>query len=176
MADAPEKRPTGHDLYEACLSGVQDRPFIPRLRSDPPAFHPLPHNLLQFREQEGKEEREKRLHELWKRLPNSNYHGPESAASRKFPAGEPLTAHNAEEMRRMYEDELLRKCGGYTVNERPSHIRWTEFRRYVEAKEVGEYVALCARHTFKMMVQSYGLSSMMNWISTVMDISMLRNW
>ncbi|OJA18971.1 hypothetical protein AZE42_00332 [Rhizopogon vesiculosus] len=132
---APEKRPTGHDLYESCLSGAQDRPFIPRLRSDPPPFHPLPHSLLEFREQEGKEDRERRLLELWKRLPNSSYHESEVAGSRICHAGEPLTVQKAEEMRKVYEDELLRKCGGHTMNERPSHIRWSEFRRYAEAKE-----------------------------------------
>ena len=149
MADAPEKRPTGHDLYELCLSGAQDRPFIPRLRSDPSPFHPLPRNLLDFRNQEGKEERERHLYELWKRLPNSSYHGSDMAGSITFPADEPLTAHKAELMKKVYEDELLRKCGGHTIHEHSSHIRWTEFRRYAEAKEAGTYIVLCACHTFE---------------------------
>ena len=176
MANAPEKRQTGHEIYESCLSGAQDRPFIPRLRSDPPPFHPLPHSLLEFREQEGKEQREKHLHELWKRLPNSNYHGSDVAASKWLPAGEPLTAHRAEVMRRVYEDELFRKCCGHTTDERPTHIRWTEFRRYAEAKEAGMYIVLCVWHTAETITQSYGLSSMMNLILTVMVISIPRSW
>jgi solute carrier family 25 (mitochondrial phosphate transporter), member 23/24/25/41 len=175
MADAPEKCPTGHDLYESCLSGAQDRPFIPRLRSDPPPFHPLPHSLLEFRQQEGKEERERRLQELWRRLPNSSYHGSDIAGSRKFPSGERLTVHKAEEMRRVYEDELLRKCGGHTMNEQPNHIRWPEFRRYAEAKEAGKWIILYARHTFETTDQSCGLSFTMNWTLMAMAISMRRN-
>lgn len=135
MADVPEKHPTSRELYESCLSGAQDRPFIPRLRSDPPSFYPLPHSLLEFRKQEGEEERERRLYELWKRLPNSSYHGSEVTAPRMFPSGEPFMAQRAEDMRKVYEDELLGKCGGHTTDERPSHIRWPEFRRYAETKE-----------------------------------------
>jgi len=151
MADTSDQHSTGRELYESTLSGALDRPFIPRLRSDPPSFHPIPHNLLQFRAQEGKEERERRLHELWKRLPNSSYHGSEVAASRTFPAGEPLTAHKAEEMRKVYEEELLGKCGCHTTNERPSHIRWPEFRRYAEAKEAGKHFNLSARHILRRL-------------------------
>lgn len=142
MADAPEKHPTSRELYESCLTGAHDRPFIPRLRSDPPPFHLIPHNLLEFRKQEGKEERERHLHELWKHLPNSSYHGSGVAASRTFPAGDPLAAQRAEEMKKVYDDELLGKCGGHITNERPSHIRWPEFRRYAETKEAGEYFVL----------------------------------
>ncbi|KAG1872678.1 mitochondrial carrier [Suillus tomentosus] len=135
MADAPEKHPTSRELYESCLAGAHDRPFIPRLRSDPPPFHLVPHNLLEFRKQEGKEERERHLHELWTHLPNSSYHGSGVAASRTFPAGDPLAAQRVEEMEKVYDDELLGKCGGHITNERPSHIRWPEFRRYAETKE-----------------------------------------
>lgn len=155
--DAVEKHPTSRELYESCLSGAQDRPFIPRLRSDPPSFNPLPHSLLEFRKQEGKEERERRLHELWKRLPNSSYHGSEVAPSRTLPAREPLTAQRAEEMRKVYEDELLGKFGCHITNERPSHIRWPEFRRYAETKEAGECFILCSGYFLRRRLELWSI-------------------
>ncbi|KAF9226538.1 mitochondrial carrier [Gyrodon lividus] len=125
---------TGREIYEACFSGAQDRPFIPRLRSDPPP-HDIPHSLLEFRGQEAKEIRERRLYDLWKRLPNSGFHGSETAAARCILPDEMLTPEKAADMRRIYEDELLGRCGGHISNERPTHIRWPEFRKYAEAKE-----------------------------------------
>ncbi|KIJ70031.1 hypothetical protein HYDPIDRAFT_121357 [Hydnomerulius pinastri MD-312] len=137
MAEASARPPipTGREIYEASFSGAQDRPFIPRLRSDPPSYHPIPHSLLEFRQLEGKENRERRLHDLWKRLPNSSHHGSETAAARVIAPDETLTADNAEDMRRIYEDELLGRCVGHISSERPTHIRWSEFRKYAETKE-----------------------------------------
>ncbi|KAF9247285.1 mitochondrial carrier [Melanogaster broomeanus] len=127
--------PTGREIYEASFSGAQDRPFIPRLRSDPPPYHPTPHSLDDFREQEGKETRERRLYDIWKHLPNSSFHGSDTAATRGILHGETLIPEKAEHMRRIYEDELLGRCGRHIPNERPTHIQWPDFRKYAEAKE-----------------------------------------
>ncbi|KAG9317394.1 mitochondrial carrier [Chiua virens] len=115
VASSSRPKPTGRELYEACLSGVRDRPFIPRLRSDTLPYRPIHHSLVEFREQEGKENRERRLHELWRRLPNTNFQGSEAAATLGTSFGEPLTPEKAENMRRVYEDELLRRCGGHNL-------------------------------------------------------------
>lgn len=130
--------PTGREIYEACLSGIRDRPFIPRLRSDPLPYHPTPHSLLEFREQEGKENRERRLHDLWRRLPKTHFQGSEAAATLGVSLGELLTPEMAENMRRVYEDELLRRCGGHISSQTPTHIPWPDFRGYAEAKEAGQ--------------------------------------
>ena len=61
--------PTRREVFEASLAGAQTRPFIPRLRSDPPPYQPLPHSLVEFRVQEGRENREHRLKQLWYSLP-----------------------------------------------------------------------------------------------------------
>lgn len=131
-------QPTGREIYEACLSGVRDRPFIPRLRSDPLPYRPIPYNFLEFREQEGKENRERRLHDLWRRLPNTRFQGSETAATLGISPGESLTPEKAENMWGVYEDELLRRCGGHISSQRPTHIPWPEFRDYAEAKEAGQ--------------------------------------
>ncbi|KAG8218571.1 mitochondrial carrier, partial [Butyriboletus roseoflavus] len=125
----------GREIYEACLSGVRDRPFIPRLRSDPLPYHPTPNSLHEFREQEGEENRERRLHDLWRHLPSPHFQGSDTAATLGISFGEPLTPEKAENMRRVYEDELRRRCGGHTSSRRPTHISWPEFQVYAEAKE-----------------------------------------
>ncbi|KAH7887680.1 mitochondrial carrier [Phlebopus sp. FC_14] len=136
MVEGPSKlHPTGRHIYEASLSGAQDRPFIPRLRSDPPTYNPIPHSLQEFREQEGEENREHRLRELWKRLPSSNYHASKTAATRVVRPGEAMTAEMAADMSRTYEDELLGRCSGHVSSGQPTQIRWPEFRKYAEAKE-----------------------------------------
>ncbi|KAG6331864.1 hypothetical protein ID866_7231 [Astraeus odoratus] len=130
--------PTNRETFEAIFAGAQDRPFIPKLRSDPPSRHPIPHSLLEFREQEGQENRERRLYDIWKRLPNSSYRGSDGVATRPSPPRDTLTSdEGTEAMRKIYEDELLGRCcgGGHTMEGRSTHIRWSEFRKYAESKE-----------------------------------------
>ena len=138
VASSSHPQPTGREIYEACLVGVRGRPFIPRLRSDPLPYRPIPSSLLEFREQEGKENRERRLHDLWRRLPNTRSQGSETAATLGTSLGESLTPEKAENMRRVYEDELLRRCGGHISSPRLTHLPWPEFRDYAEAKEAGQ--------------------------------------
>ena len=131
-------KPTGQEIYDACLSGVQDRPFIPRLRSDPLLHRPIPDSLLEFREQEGEETRERRLHDLWRHLPSTHLQGSDTVAAPGIAFGEPLTPEKAENLRRVYEDELLRRCSGHISSQKLTHIPWPDFRQYAEAKEAGQ--------------------------------------
>jgi solute carrier family 25 (mitochondrial phosphate transporter), member 23/24/25/41 len=133
-------RPNGRNIYEASLSGEQTRPFIPRLRSDHPKYSPIPHSLVEFRNQEGRDVRKQRLHDLWKQLPKPTQHGLNADPSAKTIAvkdDEALTLQKAQRLKSMYENELLGRCGGHIVGPLPSHIRWKDFKKYAEAKEVG---------------------------------------
>jgi len=116
------------------LSIPEDRPFIPHLRSDSPTSRP--HTLAAFREAEGRENRKRRLMELWKSLPEvlQNTH------VRSSTQGEPsqLTLEKAEALKAMYTSELLLHCATPPSGARPQHIGWREFKSYAEAKEVGQ--------------------------------------
>ncbi|KZT20402.1 mitochondrial carrier [Neolentinus lepideus HHB14362 ss-1] len=130
--------PSNREIYEACLSGAQERPYIPRLRSDPPAYHPLSHSLLEFRQQEGAEERELWLRELWKRLPKRKLANvDEEAVSKAIPVldNTSLTPERAKKLQEMYEDELVGTCNSNGLGLTRLHIGWKEFKRYAEQKE-----------------------------------------
>lgn len=134
-----ENTPSGRRIYEATLSGAQDRPPIPRLRSDPPPYHPLPHTLDEFREAEGREARKGRLQELWKRLPMLTLRdrGTHLHNTSKPGDTDELTVEKAESLKAIYNQELLGHCGqGSGVQ--PGRIGWKEFKEYAQAKEVGE--------------------------------------
>jgi len=139
MASSSSHRPTARDVYEASLSGAQDRPYIPMLRSDPPVYQVIPVNLREFRALESPEERERRLRELWGRFPKRNP-GPQvddEEVSRKYPIREDglVNAESAKRLEAMYEDELLGQCGGQTLGFMHRNITWKEFVKYVDAKE-----------------------------------------
>ncbi|KAH9951624.1 mitochondrial carrier [Amylocystis lapponica] len=130
---------SARQVYEASLSGVQSRPYLPRLRSDPPAYHPIPRSLVEFRAQEREEDKEKRLRQLWSRLPNRNH--PPHTGGETLARGSPvkddgsLTAEGAKQLEEMYEVELLGRCGGNTEGFPTRNISWEEFVKYTEAKE-----------------------------------------
>ncbi|TCD68192.1 hypothetical protein EIP91_011364 [Steccherinum ochraceum] len=131
--------PSSREIFEASYSGAQSRPFIPRLRSDPPPYHPLPNNLVEFREQEGRTRREQRLREVWLRLPKRRNHddADDEEIARKYPVRKDgvLTRESAKELEEMYEDELVGRCGGHTSGFRRRSIGWREFREYAAQKE-----------------------------------------
>lgn len=137
--DDAQRQPTGKEIFDASFTGAQNRPFIPRLRSDPPAYHPLPHSLLEFRELEGANRREQRLQDLWRSLPKRSHHNgnDDEEIGRKYPVRSDgsLTAESAKQLEEMYEDELLGHCGGHTSGFLRRSIGWKEFRLYAEAKE-----------------------------------------
>jgi solute carrier family 25 (mitochondrial phosphate transporter), member 23/24/25/41 len=133
MSASPDQPPHRRDVFEGSLSGSQARPFIPKLRSDPSPWQPLPRNLAEYREQDGKEKREARLYALWRRLPTRRptlEH--EDQWTNVIHTG--LNPERAERLRAMYEDELMRRCasGGTTS------IDWNDFLEYADRKEAGK--------------------------------------
>lgn len=137
-----ERHPSRRDVFEGSISGAQDRPFIPRLRSDPTFNGRLESSLEAFRQAEGRELRKKRLLSLWKKLPhNGNAEGHDISQS---PLGSiPVKEHDsldrdtAEKLARMYEDELMRRCQGMDDAGPSQAVTWTEFKNYAFAKESG---------------------------------------
>jgi solute carrier family 25 phosphate transporter 23/24/25/41 len=116
------------------LSIPADRPLIPHLRSDSPMSRP--HSLAEFREAEGRENRKRRLTQLWKSLPevlqNTKIKSSTQGESSR------LTPEKAQSLKAMYNNELLQHCAIPPSGTRPPHIGWREFKSYAEAKEVGE--------------------------------------
>lgn len=143
---ASETAPSSsRDVYEASYDGAQDRPFIPRLRSDPAPYHPIPRTLAEFRNQEGRAERKRRLQALWKLLPQSRHSSApgdvkDSTRSTTSLKEENLTAERAAKLKDIYDQELIGRCspreGSSQSSEHP--IPWPEFRDYALAKEAGE--------------------------------------
>lgn len=130
--------PCGRDIYEGSLSGAQDRPFIPRLRSDPPSFHPLSRTLEDFRSSEGQDEREQRLRALFKKLPRRRKHAGNTRPAGAVPSSSTeilsLTKEKAERLTEIYEEELRKRCAEESVET----ISWSEFKRYADNKEAGK--------------------------------------
>ena len=140
-------RPTRREVFEASLAGAQTRPFIPRLRSDPPAYQPVPHNLVEFRAQESKEHRERRLKRLWLSLPKrqkiDHDESEDEEVARAYPveSDHALTAESAQRLQEMYQDELLNRCRKHSAGFLQRRIGWLEFEKYAEAKEAGACLA-----------------------------------
>ncbi|KAH9938193.1 mitochondrial carrier [Fomitopsis serialis] len=136
--------PSNRALYEACLAGAQDHPYIPRLRSDPPPYQFIPHSLQEFRAQEGPDERDKRLRDLWSRLPQRDGTHHEDEDSAQLGAGVDgttalsdgaLTTEMAKRLQGMYEAELRSQCGAHTSGFLHRGVSWSEFRKYADSKE-----------------------------------------
>lgn len=130
--------PHRRDVFEGSFSGAQTRPFVPRLRSDPSPWHPLPRSLAEYREKEGKEKREARLRALWRRLPTRRTTLEHDGAW--IHVNQPgMNSERAERLRDMYEDELMRRCtpGGTTS------IDWKDFLEYADKKEAGKSMETC---------------------------------
>ncbi|TRM67766.1 mitochondrial carrier domain-containing protein [Schizophyllum amplum] len=118
---------TRRQAYDSTMSGAQRPPYLPPLRSDQQIYRPLPHTLEEFRQQEGKPWRKKRLQDLYHRLLQSP---PE--ANHDAPDGQPVdeqswTPERAQRLKSKYDAELYRRCGG--------HIGWRAFKEYAESKE-----------------------------------------
>jgi solute carrier family 25 phosphate transporter 23/24/25/41 len=135
-------------VYDASISGTQDRPYIPHLRSDPPSYHSLPRTLAEFREQEGRAYRKARLRALWKQLLaalESDAEDANSDGATTWPVGgtTTLTPETARQMRKMYDRELMGRCKS------AGHIEWKEFKKYAEDKEAGQSLSLSCHRTSK---------------------------
>lgn len=133
---------SNRDVFEATLSGQVQAPHIPRLRSDPPAYHPIPHSLLEFRRLEGRAERKQKLQELWRAtnqrlssVTDHTPHGDNTCSPTVDPNG--ITPEKARQLKDMYDTELVHKL---TKPNKPScsdghRISWHEFKQYALAKE-----------------------------------------
>ncbi|KAI0322512.1 mitochondrial carrier [Amylostereum chailletii] len=141
-SEEPPRGPTKRDIYEGSLSGAQDRPFIPTLRSDPPVVpEPLPRSLVEFRELEGNEHRKALLRELWHRLPSLIQQIQQNVESEEGSAlvGEqpqPLTPERARKIRSAYVRELVGTCTSPSGERSSGNIGWKEFKEYALQKEV----------------------------------------
>ncbi|KAF8505614.1 mitochondrial carrier [Russula emetica] len=118
-------------VYDGSISGAQDRPYVPHLRSDLPSYHPLPRSLAEFRAQEGREYRKARLRALWKQLLAAVDSDAAGSDVPTYPMGNStvLTPESARQMRKTYERELMGRCKS------SGHIEWKEFKKYAEDKE-----------------------------------------
>jgi solute carrier family 25 (mitochondrial phosphate transporter), member 23/24/25/41 len=125
-------------VFDGSISGAQDRPYIPHLRSDTPTYHPLPRSLAEFREQEGRAYRKARLRALWKQLLaalDSDVEDAEVDRATTLPvvgSNTALTPETARQMRKMYGRELMGRCKS------AGRIEWKEFKKYAESKEAGQ--------------------------------------
>jgi solute carrier family 25 phosphate transporter 23/24/25/41 len=113
---------------------TQGRPYIPRLRSDPPSWHWLPRTLSEYREREGKQNREARLRVLWQRLPKER-RGLEYDDSQLWTNE---TDMDSTLLWSTYEDELIRRCSASGT----APITWPDFLDYADKKETGEHSVL----------------------------------
>ena len=150
--------PTRREVFEASLAGAQTRPFIPRLRSDPPPYQPLPHSLVEFRVQEGRENREHRLKQLWYSLPKKQKLEHDESEDEKVAkecsveGDHTLTAESAQRLEEMYQDELVSRCRKDTAGFLHRNISWLEFQKYAEAKETG---ACCPRVSHLIQITNF---------------------
>lgn len=141
-----DDKPSKKEIYENTLSGTHDQRRFPLLRSDSHSHQRLAHSLSDFKAQEGAQ-REERLKEVWKRLPNilattSSGSGNITVSSKD--GATTLTQEKANELKEMYQNELLGRCrhdadapatSGTSGSAPP--ISWKNFYKYAEAKEVG---------------------------------------
>jgi solute carrier family 25 (mitochondrial phosphate transporter), member 23/24/25/41 len=128
-------------VYDGSISGAQDRPYVPHLRSDLPSYHPLPRSLAEFRAQEGREYRKARLRALWKQLLAAVDSDAAGSDAPTYPVGNntALTPESARQMRKTYDRELMGRCKS------SGHIEWKEFKKYAEDKEVGQSLSRSLR-------------------------------
>ena len=117
-------------------STPSDRVYIPHKTSDPVASRQL-RSLADFREREGRENRKRRLQELWKSLP-AVLHEPRNRSQVRGEPGE-LTPEKAEGLQEIYDRELLNLCATpKSSGAQTRHIGWKEFKAFAEKKEVGK--------------------------------------
>ena len=115
------------------------RSYVPHLPSDPPVSA-QPRTLPEFREREGRANRECRLHEIWKSLPDV-LHEPHNRSKVHMDPGQ-LTPEKAEGLQKMYDRELLDLCATHPSAGQAPHVGWKKFKEFAEKKEVGKSLAL----------------------------------
>ncbi|KZS97948.1 mitochondrial carrier [Sistotremastrum niveocremeum HHB9708] len=130
--------PSRREIYEGTLSGALDPQPIPHLQTDNTAHKPIPRSLADYRAQEKPEEREARLRALWRQIPRleSTKITSDGRTSRIPVTEHPnITPERAEELRKMYADELLQRCSDKTSPNNAKGLGWKAFQAYADHKE-----------------------------------------
>ena len=113
------------------------RPFILCLRSDR-LIQPPPQTLAEYHQIEGRDNRKRRLRQIWQSLPDILKQSPiPHEASVENGDDRHMSFEKVESFRAMYDRELLLLCKTPAVGSREPRISWREFRVYAEAKEAG---------------------------------------
>lgn len=114
-----------------------DRPFVPCLRSDR-LIQPPPQSLAEYHQIEGRDNRKRRLRQIWQSLPDILKQSPiPHDASFENGDGRHMPFEKLESFKAMYDRELLLLCKIPAVGSQELHIGWREFKEYAEAKEAG---------------------------------------
>lgn len=103
-----------------------------------------PRTLSEFRQEEGRDNRKRRLQALWRHIVERGYIFDQDPKCQT--AGEVETT-KAEQLRTVYEKEFVGRVGGHAApagSHRIVDIEWKDFKKYAEAKEVGAYL-ICSR-------------------------------
>lgn len=134
---APEP-PSRRELFEQSLTGAANRPPFPHLQHDAHfSDRPIPTSLDDYRAQETPQERNERIHALWLQLralrqrPITN--GPISQAP--LLGRTSITSERAEELRKIYFDELVNQCQSNGGPSSSQGIDQKTFQTYVDQKE-----------------------------------------
>lgn len=110
----------------------------PTGRSSLPSDSPdpsQPQTLAEFREEEGRANRKRRLQALWKSLPDVLL-GPHNGLQVYMDTCQ-LTPEKAKSLQKMYDRELVDLCATYPSTGEALHIGWRKFKEFAEKKEVG---------------------------------------
>jgi len=124
-------------------SNDKEKVTVPAGRSHLPADSPVsaqPRTLAEFREQEGRANRRRRLQEIWKSLPDV-LHEPHNRSQVHMDPAQ-LTQEKAESLQKMYDRELLNLCSTRPSAGQAPHIGWKKFKEFAEKKEVGKSLSL----------------------------------
>jgi solute carrier family 25 (mitochondrial phosphate transporter), member 23/24/25/41 len=113
------------------------RPFIPCLRSDR-LIQPPPQTLAEYHQIEGRDNRKRRLRQIWQSLPgilkqSSIPHD----ASVENEDDRHMPSEKVESFKAMYDRELLLLCKIPAVGSQEPQISWREFKVYADTKEAG---------------------------------------
>ena len=109
-------------------------PFIPCLRSD--RLIQTPQTLAEYRQIEGRDNRNRRLRQIWRSLPDILKQSPIHDASVEN-GDRHMPFEKVESFKAMYDRELLLLCKTPTAGSQEPRISWREFKVYAEAKEAG---------------------------------------
>lgn len=112
------------------------RPFIPCLRSDR-LIHPPPQTLAEYHQIEGRDNRKRRLRQIWLSLPDILKQSPIPHDAVENGDDRHMHFERMESFKAMYDRELLLLCETPAVPSQEPHISWRVFKVYAEAKEAG---------------------------------------